>query len=214
MLTYLDEKNAVAATLGKTDGATPNIIRDNAINEVRQFDIANAYSFSWLEQSTTLTTSATGKVDLPTDFNITHKMRDVRKIGTGIQDDELLLPINKELTDNYGAGDNKYYVDYNTSTDKWQINTTESSISITIIYYSIPTTLTTDTQVDSIPDLTVIKYLAAARYWLTERNYGNYDRFNDMGLQRIKLLIDKDKKANPQRLRRISSADQGWNRVD
>lgn len=214
MLTYLDEKNAVAATLGKTDGATPNTIRDNAINEVRQFDIANAYSFSWLEQSTTLTTSATGKVDLPTDFNITHKMRDVRKIGTGIQDDELLLPINKELTDNYGAGDNKYYVDYNTSTDKWQINTTESSISITIIYYSIPTTLTTDTQVDSIPDLTVIKYLAAARYWLTERNYGNYDRFNDMGLQRIKLLIDKDKKANPQRLRRISSADQGWNRVD
>lgn len=210
MLTYLQEKNAVANVLGKIDGSTANTVRDNAINEVRQFDIANAYPFSWMERTTTLTTSATGSVDLPSDFNVTHKPKDVRTTA----DDDNYSQINKELFALKGAGSEVYYIDYNTSTDKWQINTTEYSTSITIIYYSIPTLLTTDAQIDSIPDLVVIKYLAAARYWLTERNYGNYDRFNDMGMKRLDLLINKDKKANPQRIRQISGADQGWNRSD
>lgn len=212
MLTFLQEKNSVAAVLGKIDGSTANTIRDNAINESRQFDIANYYPFSWLEMSTTITTSSTGKVDLPDNFNVTHKIKDVRKIGTGIQDDTPLFPINKELTDNYGVGDCKYYINYNTSTDKWQINTTEPSISITIIYYSIPTTLTADIDIDSVPDLLAIKYFAASKYWLTERNYGNYDRFNAMGQKRLDLMVTKDKQSNPERIRRINGADMGWNR--
>jgi hypothetical protein len=210
MITYLAEKNSVAAVLGKLDGATANTIRDDSINEVRQFDIANAHPFSWLERTTTLTTSATGSVDLPDDFNVTHKPKDVRTTGEDTNYDI----INKETFARKSAGDDVYYIDYNTSTDKWQINTSEASTGLTIIYYSIPTTLTTDAAIDSIPDLTVIKYLAAARYWLTERNYGNHDRFNDLGQKRLQFLIDRDKKANPQRLRRVSSADQGWNRSD
>lgn len=209
-MTYLNEKTAVDAVLGKTSGATANTIRDNAINEVRQFDIANAYPFSWLERTTTLTTSATGTVDLPADFNITHKLRDLRTTGATTNYDLL----NKELFALNGAGDEIFYIDWNTSTEKWQIHTTEFSTGITIVYYCIPTTLTADADIDPIPDLIVIKYLAAARFWLTERNYGNYDRFNDMGLQRLQLLINKDKKANPQRLRRISSANAGWNVSD
>jgi hypothetical protein len=212
MLTYLQEKNSVSGVLGKTDGATANTIRDNAINEVRQFDIANAYPFSWLERTTTLTTSATGTVDLPTDFNVTHKLKDIRTTG----DEDNYTLVNKEIYAKYGAGDEVYYIDWNTSTSKWQIHCTEFSTGITIIYYSIPTTLTADIDIDSIPDLITIKYLAAARYWLTERNYSNYDRFNDMGLQRLNLLINKDKKANPQRLSRSRAygVDQGWNSVD
>lgn len=195
--------------MGKTAGATANTIRDSAINEVRQFDIANAYPFSWLERIDTPTTSATGSVDLNDDFNVTHKLKDVRDANNNV-----FSPVNKEIFSRYSAGSFVYYIDYNTSTDKWQINTTEPSTVLTIIYYSIPATLTTDAQVDAIPDLIVIKYLSAARYWLTERNYGNYDRFNDMGMQRLKLLVDKDKKSIPQRLRMVSSADQGWNRLD
>jgi hypothetical protein len=206
-VTYLNEKNSVDNVLGKTAGATSNTIRDNAINEVRQFDIANAYPFSWLERTTTLTTSATGTVDLPANFNVTHKIKDIRTTG---EDDNYTL-VNKEMYAKYGAGDEVYYIDWNTSTEVWQIHCTEFSTGITVIYYCIPTLLTADADIDPIPDLTVIKYLAAARYWLTERNYGNYDRFNDMGLQRLQILINKDKKANPQRLTRISSADQGWN---
>ena len=216
MITYLAEKNAVANLLGKTDGATANTIRDNAINEVRQFDIANAYPFSWLERSTDVTTSATGSVDLPDNFNVTHKPKDVRKVGADKTDDNIFDQVNRELFDEYSSGSYKYYIDYNTATDKWQIHTTENSTDITIIYYSIPTTLTADADIDSIPDLIVIKYLAAARYWLKERNFGNHDRFNDLGLNRIRLLINKDKKANPTRLKRgsIYSVDMGWNVSD
>lgn len=210
MITYLQEKNAVANVLGKIDGATANTIRDNAINEVRQFDIANAYPFSWLERSTALTTSATGSVDLPSDFNITHRPKDIRTTG----DDSPYNSINKELFARYGEGQEFYHIDYNTSTNKWRINTTEFSTSITIVYYSIPATLTADIDIDSIPDLVVIKYLAAARYWLTERNYGNYDRFNDMGTQRLQAMINKDKKSLPTRAVRTSVFDVGWNRMD
>ena len=216
MLTYLAEKNAVANLLGKTDGATANTIRDNAINEVRQFDIANAFPFSWLERSTSLTTSSAGAVDLPAAFNVTHKPKDVRKVTSGSDNDNIFTQVNKEIFDEYGAGDYVYYIDFNTSTNKWRFNTKELSTTFTIIYYSIPTTLTANTDVDSIPDLVTIKYLAAARYWLTERNYGNYDRFNDMGLQRLQLLINKDKKANPQRLSRSvnNAVNMGWNSSD
>lgn len=208
-MTYLNLKNAVANVLGKIDGNTANTIRDNAINEVRQFDIANAYPFSWLERIDTPTTSATGSVDLNSDFNVTHKPKDVRDA-----DNNIFVQINKELFDTYDGGKYVYYIDWNTSTELWQINTNANSTALTIIYYAIPETLTADADVDSIPDLTVIKYLAAARFWLTERNYGNFDRFNDLGTQRLQMLINKDKKANPQRLTMISGSDQGWNRVD
>jgi hypothetical protein len=134
----------------------------------------------------------------------------VRKTG----DDGNYDQINKELFALKSAGSEVYYIDFNTSTKLWQINTTEYSTSITIIYYSIPATLTGDADPDSIPDLMAIKYLAASRYWLTERNYGNYDRFNAMGQKRLDQMVTNDKQFNPQRLRRVSSANQGWNARD
>jgi hypothetical protein len=204
ILTFLQEKTSTAAILGKLDGATANTIRDNAINEARQFDIANYYPFSWLERTTTLTTSATGSVDLPSDFNITHRPKDIRNAT-----DDIFGQLNKELF-NTCTG-NKYYIDFNTSTNKWQIHTTADSTALTIIYCCIPATLTADADPDFIPDLMAIKYLAASRYWLTERNYGNYDRFNAMGQKRLDLMVTNDKQSNPQRLTRVSAANQGWN---
>jgi hypothetical protein len=209
MLTFLQEKTSTAAVLGKIDGSTANTIRDNSINEARQFDIANYYPFSWLERTSSLTTSATGSVDLPTDFNVTHRPKDVRDASDNIFDQ-----INKELFDTYSGGKYVYYIDYNTSTDKWQIHTNANSTAITIIYYSIPTSLTGDADIDSIPDLLAIKYLAASKYWLTERNYGNYDRFAAMGQKRLDLMVTNDKQSSPQRLTRVSGANQGWNRND
>lgn len=194
--------------LGKIDGSTANTIRDNAINEARQFDIANAYPFSWLERTTTITTSATGSVDLPDNFNVTHKPKDIRKTGATTTYNQ----INKEIFALKNAGSEFYYIDFNTSTNKWQIHTTEFSTSITIIYYSIPTTLTGDADIDSIPDLIAIKYLAASRYWLTERNYGNYDRFNAMGQKQLDLMTTNDKKSTPTRLARVNSSNLGYNR--
>jgi hypothetical protein len=195
-ITFLQEKQSVSNTLGRTDGATANTVRDNAINEVR-YEIANTYPFSWLETPTTVVTDANGQVDLPADFNIVHKPKDVR-IGS-----EVLVHIDKQQSDDVSIP--WYFVDYNSSTSKWRLNTNQASSSVDIIYYQIPAELTTDAQVDIIPDLTIIKYLAAARYWLgSERDETNHDRFETLGQQRLRVMINIDKRSNVTRLNRGS----------
>ncbi len=196
MPTFLAERTSVSNTLGRTDGATANTIRDNAINEVRQFDIANAYPFSWLEKTASLTTDTDGQDDLPADFNVSHRPKLIID-----ENNSVYRQVDKEAFHKYGAGDHVYFIDYNSDTDLWQINTTEASADMTMTYYFIPATLEENTDVDQIPDLIVIKYLACARLWLgAERDETNYDRFSALGQQRLQMLINRDKKANAQRL--------------
>ena len=213
-MTFLEEKNAVANVSGKTDGTTPNVVRDNAINNVRRSEIANAYPFSWLESAPTIVAiDANGQADLPADYNIIHKPKDVRVVGV-----HTLNQKNKELFEDSSFTNNyDYFLDWNSSTSLWRINTDQVSLNIQIIYYKIPATLTTDNEVDIIPDLDVITYLGAARFWLsTERDETNYDRFKSLGTARIKELINIDKKANPQRVRRSSmyGSNMGFNTID
>ena len=120
MHTYLQVKNATSNILGRTDGATANTIRDNFINDVRTEEIANAYPFSWLEKSTDISTDTDGKGDLPEDYNITHKAKDVRVETDGSGNDDILSLVNREAWDSYGNGDNVYFIDRNTTTDRWQ----------------------------------------------------------------------------------------------
>jgi len=209
--TFLQEKNGVSGILGRTDGATPNVIRDNAINDVRQNEIANAYPFSWLRKKTTVITGATGLADLPADFNINHKIYDIRIANSG--NDDIFSEIDSIGFDSLTS--NVYFIDYNTTTKVWQINTHNNSITITIVYYHIPATLTADADVDIIPDQDVIAMLAGARYWLSsERDETNHDRFKALGERKLQLLINKDKKAQPLRRTRSTmfGVDMGFNR--
>lgn len=205
-MTFLDIKNAVSNVLGRTDGATPNTIRDNLINEVRQNDISNAYPFSWLEKPATVTTSSL-VADLPEDYNITHAMKSVRD-----SDKNQYVEVPKEVWDDT-IQPYTYFIDYNTSTNRWRINT-KNDVVLNIIYYHIPATLTTNTDIDIIPDLKLVKYLVASEYWLSsERDETNHDRFQALGAKKLQDLITQDKRSKPTRPRRgsIYTVDMGFN---
>lgn len=212
MPTFLQEKNATANILSRTDGGTANTIRDNAINSVRQNEIANAYPFSFMRTSTSVTTSS-GVIDLPANYNITHAPYDVRVVNSGQGDDYIYKVVNRELYDSFGSLDRVCFIDWNSSTSRWRLNATKDE-TIRVIYNATPAELTADADVDNIPDLDCIAFLAAARFWLSsERDETNHDRFKQLGLKRLQQMIIMDKRSNPPRLTRSSAyrSNMGWN---
>lgn len=209
MSTYLDAKNATANVLGRTDGATASTLRDNAINNVVRFEIADAYPFTWLVKESTSSTDASGYWTLPTDYNPMHRIKQLRRAS----DDALFQEINPEQFPAYGEGDLKYYIDANAGS--YRLVTTEISTSLTGLYYHRPAAMTLDADVIIVPDLDCIAFLAAARYWLSsERDETNHDRFKRLGQERLGLLIQMDKRQSPRRSRLESmfTRDLGWNR--
>lgn len=115
----------------------------------------------------------------------------------------------RESFDAFGAGTFRYYIDYNTSTNRYRLNTTDPSVTLQVTYYHVPATMTADADVCVVPDQDVVAYLAAARYWLSsERDETNHDRFKTLGNQRLQQLVLDDKKANPLRPKR----GVGWGR--
>jgi hypothetical protein len=205
MPTYLDEKNATSNVLGRTDGGTSNLLRDNAINNVRQNEIANAYPFSWLRKTVTLTTDTDGQIDLPSDYNISHRPYDIRIVNSSTGDDNVFTQIDPLVYDSLLAQNYVYFIDRNTSTNLWQLNTHNPSTALKVIYYHTPVTLSADADIDIIPDLDVIAHLAAARYWLSsERDETNYERFKNLGEQKLQYMVKLDKRSNPLRPTRSS----------
>lgn len=204
MFTYLQEKNATANILSRTDGAISNTIRDNAINFSRQNEIANAYPFSWLRKSATVAVSG-GVGDLPEDFNIAHSPLYVRD-----SNEQELQRVGQQ---SYGYVTYGYFIDWNSTSSRWQLNCQEDG-NYTVVYYHVPATLSNDATVDVIPDLKVIAYFAAATYWLSsERDETNADRFSLKAEKRLKDLINIDKRSNPIRLTRSTAYayNMGWN---
>jgi hypothetical protein len=213
MATFLQLKNATANQLGKSDGGTANTIRDNHINDVVRNEIADAYPFSWARVSTTLSIDTAGQSDLPADYNPSHKMYDARVVTSGYGNDTIYYEVQREVFDSIGAT-NYFFIDYNTSTNRYRVNARATSVTLTIVYYAKPTAMTADTDVCIVPDQDVIAFLAAARYWLSsERDETNHDRFQALGNQKLQQLITNDKKANPRRSSRGSmyGSNLGWN---
>lgn len=213
--TFLQLKNATANQLGKSDGGTPNVIRDNHINDVIRNEIFDAYPFSWSRKTNpAISLSSMGQSDLPADYNPNHKLYDLRKVFTGSGGDTLFTEVTAELFDKYGPGTFRYFIDYNTSTDLYRLNTTEASITAQIIYYFKPAILTLDADICVVPDQDLVAFLSAARYWLSsERDETNHDRFKALGNQRLQQLILNDKKSNPLRPKRGVGWGEnlGWN---
>ena len=214
MPTYLELKNATANQLGKSDGGSANTIRDNHINDVIRNEIADSYPFSWLRKSGSLSLDSSGQADLAADYNPVHPVYDLRKTVSGTGNDDIFTEVTREGFDKYSAGDYKFYVDYNTSTNRYRVNTTEVSLTATVTYYHKPTALSADADVCIVPDQDVVAYLSAARYWLSsERDEANHDRFKSLGNTRLQQLILSDKKTNPLRSRRgtVYGRNLGWN---
>lgn len=216
-LTYLQIKNRVANRSGRTDGGTANTIRDNAINNVIRDTIANAHPFSWLRRSTTVATDASGQGDLPANFNPNHKLQPgfVYISASGVGNDTPLTEVPRENFDLYNSAQNyKFYIDYNTSTNRYRLNTSEPSTTVTVVYYHIPTDLSSDSDTCVVPDPDAVVYLASAYYWLAkERDEQNHDRDQALGQQALTRMITNDKRANLTRLRQgaIYSVDLGFN---
>lgn len=216
--TFLQLKNQVANRSGRTDGGTANTIRDNAINDVVRFTIADAYPFSWLRVTTTVATDATGDADLPATYNPTHKLVQgyVRVAGSGTFDDRLFSEVPLEMFDRVDAtGHYRYYIDYNSSTDLFRIRSSEPSTTITITYLRKPAIMTADADICIVPDSECVSLLASAKVWLAkERDETNHDRDNALGQQRLNQMIINDKKANPLRVIRsnLYGVDLGFNR--
>lgn len=210
--TYLQEKDATANVLGNTDGGTPDTLRDNAINDVRQNEIANAYPFTWSEATTTVTT-VLGVADLPANYNINHSAKDIRFL-TGVRGgDYIYSEVPKENYNNYGSGDFVYFIDWNSSTSRWRLNAPDNR-ALRVIYYAVPALLTLDADIDYIPDKDCIAFLAAARFYLaSDGDETNRDRFTLAGQKRLNQMIANDKKSRPLRATRSTAyrANMGWN---
>lgn len=215
MSTFLELKDATANVSGRTDGGTANTIRDNAINNVYRFTIADAYPFSWLTVTTTVATDASGDADLPATFNRTHSAF-VRVAGAGASDDISLVQVPFEVFDRYDAGgQNRYYIEFNSATNLFALKTSEASKTLTVTYFQRPAIMTLNTDVCIVPDSECVVLLAAAKVWLgKERDETNYDRMNGLGLQRLNQMIINDKRANPLRPVRSSlyNVNLGFNR--
>ncbi len=211
MHTFLNLKDAVSNVLGRTDGTTANTIRDNAINFVRQNEIANAYPFSWLEKPVDVTVSA-GSGDLPSDFNINHKLKDVRVVNSGNSNDDVFEEIDITESDKYGNGDHKYWITWHSVSNRWEINV-PYDCTLRIIYYQIPATLSSDATYDIVPDLDTVTFLSAARYWLSsERDEQNHDRFKMLGQKALDDLIIRDKRRSIRSSRSsMWSSNMGFN---
>lgn len=215
MPTFLQLKNATANQLGKSDGGTANTIRDNHINDVVRNEIANVFPFSWLRKTnSSISINSSGQADLPSDYNPNHKIYDLRRVVSGTYSDDLYTEVPQEAFDTYGAGSLRYFIDFNTGTNLYRLNSTEPSVTLKVTYYHTPAAMTADADVCVVPDQDAVAYLAAARYWLSsERDETNHDRFKALGNQRLQQLVLDDKKARPQRLRRGVGLgiNLGWN---
>ncbi|MBA2706146.1 MAG: hypothetical protein H0U60_20110 [Blastocatellia bacterium] len=197
--TYLQLKSQVANRSGRIDGGTANTIRDNAINDVIRFTIADSHPFSWLKATATVVLVA-GVADMPTNYNPTHKLQPgfVRIARASTNDDIPLTETTVDMFDRYAAGDYRYYIRW--SSYRFEIVSTEQSNTLTVTYYIIPTALSADGDTSIIPDSECVTLLASAKVWLAkERDETNHDRDNALGLQRLGQMIINDKRANPLR---------------
>lgn len=214
MATFLQLKNGVANIFGRTDGGTPDTVRDNSINDVIRNLIASYYPFSWLRKTASLTIDSSGQADLPSDFNITHKISYIAETGTGNNDDKVYQEIDVSANDSFGLGDTVYYIDFNTSTNRWRVNSKIVSKTLSCVYYYIPAILVNDIDVCVVPDSDAVIYLSAARTWIgIYFDETNHDRFQTLGMRQLDLMVARDKKARPQRRRRgsIYTVDLGFN---
>jgi len=195
--TYATLQRKVANYLGKTNNATAVTLRDNAINDAIN-QACHENRWSWL-LTTTSTALSSGIFGLPADYNPQMGLETAYIAVAGTDNDHIMGRVSVKDLDSYSTSDYVYWLTYNTSTDRYQFNSNQTSGTVVFYYFRVPTELS-GSQVCAIPDPQAVVYLAVAKYWLaSERDEDNYDRFYQKYLERLDKMKSNDRANNTTR---------------
>lgn len=195
--TYATLKRKTANTLGKTNDGTAVTLRDNAINDAIN-QIYHESRWSWLLTSTSTALTA-GVFDLPADYNPSMGLESVYTAVTGTSNDYKYTRIAVGDLDKYTTSDYVYWIDYNTTNDRYRFNSNQTSGTVVTYYFRVPAELS-GVEVCVVPDPQAVVYLSVAKYWLaSERDEDNYDRFYQKYLERLSQMKTNDRSNNTMR---------------
>lgn len=201
MATFTTIQKRTAYLMGESDYTTSNddkTFRDDHINQSIQ-DIINAYPFSWNVTSEDLTLSS-GTSNLATDYNPKWHLKDARIENSGTSDDDIFteVPITDRDNADTDNGVYAYWITYDNSTKRYIFNSNKSSGTVTVYYYFLPETLSSDSDVSVVPDAEAVAYLAAAKMWLgDERNEKLQKNFEQEAALRIQQMYKTDQSFGP-----------------
>jgi hypothetical protein len=190
----------VANRLGKTDNATANTLRDNAIIDAYR-QVCQDYKFSWLLKKNTAFAITSGSGNMPSDYNPSFGVLYLAQVVTGTANDNVYRRLSIDQWDLYTTADFLYDIVYDATNSVYvcQTNQTASS-TLTLWYYFTPTDLANGTDLCLVPDADVVRDLAVSLWWLAaERDETNADRFYTRYQERLNKLISLDKTSNTMR---------------
>ncbi len=206
-ITYANLKQMVANHLGKTNDSTAVTLRDNAINDALR-QIYQEGRWSWLLTSTS-TALSSSSFDLPADYNPQMGLETAYIAETGTANDHIMLRASVQDLDAYSTSDYVYWISYDTSTNRYQFNSNQSSGTVTFYYYAIPSDLSGASDVCRCPDPSAATYLSVAKYWLaSERDETNYDRFYGKYQDRLERMKSNEAAFNTMRKAMVSKIDE------
>lgn len=206
MPTLLEIKNRVAEQLGATDGATPDQVRDRAINRARN-QFYSARNWTFLRKSDTLA-PVSRRAAFPAELNPQASIRvwEGSTQGSGI--DYLQVSIADILTtlEPYA-----FALDYESS--EIVLNTDASP---NIAYYILPADKALDGTEDGDVEPTIhiepIVLLAIANWWLaSERSRTNYQLFKDEYAQALSQVSMMDANSEGVLMFPSDAMDNGYN---
>ncbi len=189
--TWLMLKEAVANNLGKTDGSTYSVKREDAINRSRR----TFYSFrqwSFLTKNEATLTFTARVASLPTDLNLSFKPVCVYKYVNTTKYE--LSQVEWVDIASYSSGQYVYAIN---KVDK-QIKTSETDATLSIDYTFLPVDITAtdgsaDSSIEPAPDTTAIELLATAYFFMSSRQSRSaYSQFLDSYKEEVRRMASTD----------------------
>jgi hypothetical protein len=198
--TYATLKQMLANRLGKTNDATAETLRDNAINDACR-QIYHDGRFSWLLKKNAALAVSSGVANLPADFSEDLGFESVFEPTSGQANDKVYLRVSPLDSDLYSTADYVYWVTWDATNKVFVLNTNQTgSQTLTIWYYAQPAAMSGSSDTTPIPDAWAVVDLATAIWWLaSERDEDNYDRFYAKYLERLEKMKANDRVYNSGR---------------
>lgn len=209
--TVLQLKTSVATQLGKTDYATPNVVRDSSINDSRR-EIYASNKWGFLKKRVTITwvqdANTNGTYSWPTTYTPEY---DLGRMYDPAPGSSATAPVqNKyvqvELEDipRYAINSTSDYVFAVDYENQKFVSNQNNTATVQFVYFAFPRDWaldgTDDAQSEIAPPLvyTAIRLLAIAQYWLAaERDEENYDRFFRRATAALSLAQSLDAREGP-----------------
>lgn len=187
--------------MGKTDGAIPNPKRDTAIIRARR-KFYKEFPWSFLKKKTTITFTS-GVATFPVDYDTTFEPRIYSYVGN-VKTEYKLVPL-----DNVSA--------YTTACPVFAIDveggqfTSNTDGTPEITYPILVSDTLSDSFAEPTSDISAIVALSVGYFWLaSERNAGNFDRFNAVYKEELARLVREDRLKSPVRYAQIDTTDYGY----